>query len=39
MTGALPTALRPKAGSATGLLQWGQGWCDGVGDDNGGRGR
>jgi hypothetical protein len=28
-TGALPAALRPKAGSATGLARRGRGWCDG----------
>jgi hypothetical protein len=39
MTGALPTASRPKVGSATGLAQWGQGWCNEVGDGDGGWGR
>jgi hypothetical protein len=38
-TGALPVASRPKAGSETGLVRWGRGWCDGVGDGDGGRGR
>jgi hypothetical protein len=28
-TGALLVASRPKAGSATGLVRRGRGWCDG----------
>jgi hypothetical protein len=38
-TWALPAASRPKAGSTTGLVRWGWGWCDGVEDGGGGRGR
>jgi hypothetical protein len=34
MTRALPVASRLKVGSATGLARRGQGWCDGVGDDD-----
>jgi hypothetical protein len=37
--GGTAVVSTPKAGSATGLARWGRGWCDGVGDGDGGQGQ